>query len=136
MFCFVTVLLNSVSKPCMLSFSRFSNKFVLKSFTLPGFLEHVTVLIGISVREQAVGGVIHQPYWGGKAGGRTIWGLEGLGVRGLSPPSPSASPLVITTSRSHSNALVESCLEALKPDTVLRVGGAGYKVIQHYIYFY
>lgn len=110
-----------------------------KKSIFSGFLEHVTVLIGISVKSEAIGGVIHQPYFGcnkesseNEHTGRTIWGLQGIGVNGI-PPVPSSSnssPLIITTSRSHSNALVESCLEALKPDSVLRVGGAGYKVIK------
>jgi 3'(2'), 5'-bisphosphate nucleotidase len=91
------------------------------------------VLIGISVREQAIGGVIHQPYWGGlteDSTGRTIWGLQGYGIEGipLLPSMKNLSPLTVTTSRSHSNLLAESCLEAMKPDKILRVGGAGYKV--------
>ncbi|XP_077296829.1 3'(2'),5'-bisphosphate nucleotidase 1 isoform X2 [Arctopsyche grandis] len=100
-----------------------------------GFLEHVTVLIGISIREQPIGGVIHQPFWGGSSedgAGRTIWGLQGFGIEGL-PPIPRTKepiPLIVTTSRSHSNSLAESCLEAMKPEKVLRVGGAGYKVLQ------
>lgn len=36
----------------------------------------------------------------------------------------------MTTTRSHSNDLVKSALEALKPTEILRVGGAGYKVLQ------
>lgn len=108
-----------------------------------GFLEHVTVLIGISVRDQAVGGVMHQPFWGGSSeenAGRTIWGLQGFGVEGLpfAPKFNDPLPLIVTTSRSHSNPLAESCLDAIKPEKVLRVGGAGYKVsfillILHYV---
>ncbi len=49
-----------------------------------GLLDHVTVLIGICVRGQAVGGVMYQPYYNYKAGpaatlGRAIWGLIGVG---------------------------------------------------------
>jgi 3'(2'), 5'-bisphosphate nucleotidase len=51
-----------------------------------GFLEHVTVLIGISFRESAIGGIIHQPYYkcstSGKLG-RTIWGVKELGTGGF-----------------------------------------------------
>jgi 3'(2'), 5'-bisphosphate nucleotidase len=97
-----------------------------------GFLEHVTVLIGVSVNNRAVAGVIHQPYFKTSSGdlGRTIWGLKGLGVGGFTPSVTSLDKLIVTTTRSHSNALVQSALDALKPDEILRVGGAGYKVLQ------
>ncbi|KPJ18231.1 3'(2'),5'-bisphosphate nucleotidase 1 [Papilio machaon] len=99
-----------------------------------GFLEHVTVLIGISVNEKPVAGVIHQPYYktingGEKKMGRTIWGLQGVGVGGFTPAPPPDS-LIITTTRSHSNALAEKGLQAMNASQVLRVGGAGYKVLQ------
>lgn len=53
---------------------------------LVGLLDHVTVLIGIAVKGEAVAGVIHQPYYNYKQGpeaqlGRTIWGIVGLGMR-------------------------------------------------------
>ncbi|VVC91516.1 unnamed protein product [Leptidea sinapis] len=99
-----------------------------------GFLEHVTVLIGISVNERPVAGVIHQPYYKNVVGsdkiiGRTIWGLQEVGVGGftLAPPPDS---LVITTTRSHSNAIVENALQVMNAQQILRVGGAGYKVLQ------
>ncbi|GAB0098055.1 3'(2'),5'-bisphosphate nucleotidase 1 [Sergentomyia squamirostris] len=97
-----------------------------------GFLEHVTVLIGVSVNERAVGGVIHQPYFKTDSGklGRTIWGVRGMGIGGINPATLPTDKFVVTTTRSHSNALVQSALEALNPDQVLRVGGAGYKIIQ------
>ncbi|XP_055677556.1 3'(2'),5'-bisphosphate nucleotidase 1 [Lutzomyia longipalpis] len=98
-----------------------------------GFLEHVIVLIGVSVNEKAVGGVIHQPFFKTDSGaiGRTIWGVKGMGIGGIEPTTtPPDGRFVVTTTRSHSNALVQSALDALKPDEVLRVGGAGYKIIQ------
>lgn len=97
-----------------------------------GFLERVTVLIGISVNDRAVGGVIHQPYFQSESGslGRTIWGVKGIGTGGFVPTKPPTDRFVVTTTRSHSNALVQSALDALSPDEVLRVGGAGYKVLQ------
>ncbi|CAG9132881.1 unnamed protein product [Plutella xylostella] len=99
-----------------------------------GFLEHVTVLIGISVNETPVAGVIHQPYYKegsgvGKKLGRTIWGLQGAGVGGFSLAPPPSS-LIITTTRSHSNPVVEQALQVMNASQVLRVGGAGYKVLQ------
>ncbi|XP_028027549.1 3'(2'),5'-bisphosphate nucleotidase 1-like isoform X1 [Bombyx mandarina] len=97
-----------------------------------GFLEHVTVLIGIAVNETPVAGVIHQPYYkniveGDKKIGRTIWGLHGVGVGGFTPAPPPES-IVITTTRSHSNPVVEEALKVMNASKVLRVGGAGYKV--------
>ncbi|CAH2094572.1 unnamed protein product [Euphydryas editha] len=99
-----------------------------------GFLEHVTVLIGISVNEKPVAGVIHQPYYktligNEKMTGRTIWGLQEVGVGGFTPAPPPAS-LIITTTRSHSNPLVEKALQVMNAAQILRVGGAGYKVLQ------
>ncbi|XP_026746789.1 3'(2'),5'-bisphosphate nucleotidase 1-like isoform X2 [Trichoplusia ni] len=99
-----------------------------------GFLEHVTVLIGISVNDKPVAGVIHQPYYktmldGEKIMGRTIWGLQEVGVGGFTPAPPPAS-LIITTTRSHSNPLVEKALQVMNAGQIVRVGGAGFKVLQ------
>ncbi|KAI8424982.1 hypothetical protein MSG28_006881 [Choristoneura fumiferana] len=96
-----------------------------------GFLEHVTVLIGISVNDKPVGGVIHQPYFKNQAGsevkmGRTIWGLSEAGVGGFTPAPPPES-IIITTTRSHSNPVVEKALQVMNAAQILRVGGAGYK---------
>lgn len=84
------------------------------------------------MNEKPVAGVIHQPYFksvveGEKKMGRTIWGLQGAGVGGftLAPPPDS---LVITTTRSHSNPVVEQALQVMNAAQILRVGGAGYKV--------
>ncbi|XP_046679548.1 3'(2'),5'-bisphosphate nucleotidase 1 isoform X1 [Homalodisca vitripennis] len=97
-----------------------------------GLLDHVTVLIGIAVKEKAVAGVIHQPYYNYQNGGelgRTVWGFEGVGVGGFVPTSPPKGQRIITTTRSHSNPVVQATLDALKPDKVLKVGGAGHKVM-------
>lgn len=98
-----------------------------------GFLEHVTVLIGISFRESAIGGIIHQPYFkcatSGKLG-RTIWGVKELGTGGFVSKKAPENKFIITTTRSHSNALVQTTLDAIRPDDILRVGGCGYKVLQ------
>lgn len=110
---------------------KFYRNFKHSDFVL-GFLEHVTVLIGISVNEKPVAGVIHQPYYktvvgGEKKMGRTIWGLQETGVGGFTPAPPPDS-LVITTTRSHSNPTVEKALQAMNAAQIVRVGGAGYKV--------
>ena len=52
-----------------------------------GFVEHVTVLIGIAVDGAAVAGVVHQPFFqrrdvagtNNNEDGRTVWGVVGLG---------------------------------------------------------
>lgn len=77
-------------------------------------------------------GVIHQPYYNylkdDKNLGRTIWGLVGYGVGGFEPKDPPSGTLTIVTTRSHSNETVQKALEALKPDNIVKVGGAGHKV--------
>lgn len=101
-------------------------------FFFKGLLDHVTVLIGIAVKGQAVGGVIHQPYFNYKTVkdpvGRSLWGLVGLGVGGFQVTDPPANKFIITTTRSHNDAMVQQALDILKPDEILRVGGAGHKV--------
>lgn len=99
-----------------------------------GLLDHVTVLIGVAVDGKAVAGVIHQPYYNYKAPpgsvlGRTIWGVVGLGGFGFTHVPPPADKRIITTTRSHGTAAVQAALDAMQPDDVLRVGGAGHKVL-------
>jgi len=98
-----------------------------------GLLDHVTVLVGIAVGTEAVAGVIHQPYWNykeeGATLGRTLYGLVGAGVYGIKPVAPPLGQRIVTTTRSHSTGLVSDALEILKPDSVVKVGGAGHKVM-------
>ncbi|KAI5740640.1 hypothetical protein M8J76_005778 [Diaphorina citri] len=100
-----------------------------------GFLDHVTVLIGISAHGKALAGVIHQPFYNyqnkesGAQLGRTIWGIQDLGVGGYTPNPPPANKRIITTTRSHNTSVVQAVLDAMKPDEVVRVGGAGNKVL-------
>lgn len=114
--------------------SSIHSKMCLKSFNkiFPGLLEHVTVLIGIAVDKKAVAGVIHQPYYGYKIGntcGRTIWGLTGLGAYGYTRSELPKDRRILTTTRSHSTGLVQEAVDSIKADEVIRVGGAGHKVI-------
>ncbi|XP_033167411.1 3'(2'),5'-bisphosphate nucleotidase 1 [Drosophila mauritiana] len=97
-----------------------------------GHVEHVTVLIGIAVKDAAVGGIIHQPFYQQPDGemGRTIWGLKGLGTGGFTAVPAPAGQFIITTTRSHSNALHQQALNAFASTEVLKVGGAGFKVLQ------
>ena len=92
-------------------------------------------------------GVIHQPFYGGgkssspspgpglgpsPALGRTVWGMRGLGVKGLfpqpqPPPPPEAMRLVVT--RSHYTEEMDQTVKALKPGEVIRAGGSGTKIL-------
>ncbi|XP_076284584.1 3'(2'),5'-bisphosphate nucleotidase 1 [Lasioglossum baleicum] len=97
-----------------------------------GLVEHVTVLVGVAIGQKPIGGVIHQPYYKNSDSsilGRTIWGINGVGFGGFSPVAPIGGKRIITTSRSHSNSNVQAAVNALHPDEILRVGGAGYKVL-------
>lgn len=99
-----------------------------------GFYEHVTVLIGISVNGQSVAGVIHQPFYGYKTKpadqmGRTMWALVGLGYFGITTNELPQDKLIVTTTASHGSKNINDTIDALQPDEVLRVGGAGHKVL-------
>lgn len=92
----------------------------------------MTVLIGVAIKGRAVGGVIHQPYYNylndSSNVGRTIWGLIGLGVGGFTPKEPIPGKLIVVTTRSHSDSVVQRALDCIQADEVLKVGGAGHKV--------
>ncbi|XP_064602845.1 LOW QUALITY PROTEIN: 3'(2'),5'-bisphosphate nucleotidase 1-like [Liolophura sinensis] len=99
-----------------------------------GLLDHVTVLIGIAVKGKAQAGVICQPYYNYQLNieeklGRVIWGVIGLGAFGFERNNPPEGKNIITTTRSHSNPIVTEAVEACQPTEVLRVGGAGHKVL-------
>ncbi|KAK3893113.1 hypothetical protein Pcinc_003059 [Petrolisthes cinctipes] len=98
-----------------------------------GLLDHVTVLIGIASGGKAIGGVIHQPYYNyqnpGSALGRTVWGVVGGEVGGMDMVKPPPGKLIVTTTRSHSSSTVNDAITSVSPTEVLRVGGAGHKVM-------
>lgn len=98
-----------------------------------GFLDHVTVLIGIAVDGVALGGVIHQPFYKKHSDGspehRTLWALRDVGYGGFEPVPAPEDKLIVTVTKSHSDKLLEAALIKLKPDEILRVGGAGHKVL-------
>lgn len=60
--------------------------------------------------------------------GRTIWGVLGIGAFGFELTEAPAGKHIIVTTRSHGSTLVNDCISALNPDSVIRVGGAGNKV--------
>ena len=104
--------------------------------TTAGFHEDVTVLVGIAVEGKPVAGVIHQPFYGTNAGrpaheqGRTVWGMKGLGVRGISPrPSPNQAGLRLAVSRTHYSGTVERVTELLQASEKVIAGGAGNKML-------
>uniref|UniRef100_A0A8C2ZB60 3'(2'),5'-bisphosphate nucleotidase 1 n=1 Tax=Cyclopterus lumpus TaxID=8103 RepID=A0A8C2ZB60_CYCLU len=125
-----------------------------------GLLDNVTVLIGIAYGGRAIAGVINQPFYNyevqtelkdcvfvltvvtlvnskfpcqlgaGAALGRTMWGMPGLGAFGFQLQEVQGDRRIVTTTRSHSNKLVTDCVDAMEPHEVIRVGGAGNKIIQ------
>ncbi|XP_016523808.1 3'(2'),5'-bisphosphate nucleotidase 1 isoform X1 [Poecilia formosa] len=98
-------------------------------------LDNVTVLIGIAYGGRAIAGVINQPFYNYQLGsgavlGRTIWGVLGLGAFGFQLQEVPADKRIVTTTRSHSNKTVTDCVNAMEPHDIIRVGGAGNKIIQ------
>lgn len=91
----------------------------------------MTVLVGIAVKGNPIAGVIHQPYYkhngDDKKLGRTTWGIVGYGIGGFKP-QPLPPGFIVLTTRTHSTPIVEEALAAVKPDQILRLGGAGTKV--------
>lgn len=96
----------------------------------------MTVLVGIAVQGKPVAGVIHQPFYGTNLGhpahqqGRTVWGMKGLGVRGISPlPSPTNGGLRLAVSRSHYSGTVERVTELMGASEKVIAGGCGNKML-------
>ncbi|KAJ8356182.1 hypothetical protein SKAU_G00189760 [Synaphobranchus kaupii] len=132
-----------LQKPCPAEYRNFKEEeFVVwvdpldgtKEYT-EGLLDHVTVLIGIAYKGTAIAGVINQPFFNYQAGadatwGRTLWGILGLGAFGFELQEVPEGRRIVTTTRSHSNKLVLDCVQAMEPHDVIRVGGAGNKIIQ------
>lgn len=101
-----------------------------------GFHEDVTVLVGIAVQGKPVAGVIHQPFYGSNLGrpahqqGRTVWGMKGLGVRGISPlPSRTGGGLRLAISRSHYSETVKRVTESMGASEKVIAGGCGNKML-------
>nr|CDS29822.1 3'(2')5' bisphosphate nucleotidase 1 [Hymenolepis microstoma] len=127
-----------------------------------GVLEHVTILIGVAVHGRAVGGVVCQPFYMPdfrhvlesddgqdrrpsvqETTQRLIWGLEGLGVFGLSGEPISQAPIFnelgvksedkgtnrIVCTRSRSTPVTTAAINACLPSKLYRLGGCGYKML-------
>merc|ERR1711879_14117 len=98
---------------------------------IDGLLSHVTTLIGIAHKGRALAGVINQPFYKNEDGtmGRSIWGIKGVGTYGFLE-RPIKEGRILTTSRSHMDGVVKECIDAMEPTEILRMGGAGNKVLQ------
>lgn len=94
-------------------------------------LVQVTVLIGIAYKGHPVAGVIHQPFF---ENGRTIWGICGAGIGGISTKFPCGTDRVVVTSRNHFTPSIQKALDALASKSLVtkieRAGGAGFKVLR------
>ncbi|KAJ8673862.1 hypothetical protein QAD02_005124 [Eretmocerus hayati] len=98
-----------------------------------GTVEQVTVLIGVAVKDKAVAGVIHQPYFKNSQDGslgRTLWGIDSVGIGGFKLCPPPDGKRIITTTKCKFRDEIQAALDAFEPDGILRVNGAGYKVLQ------
>jgi 3'-phosphoadenosine 5'-phosphosulfate (PAPS) 3'-phosphatase len=95
-----------------------------------GRLEGVTVLIGIATKGNAIGGIIHQPFYiDGDQCGRSVWGLVNSGVYGHRLATDEPLPgRIIAGSLSHSSKTVVDAINACQPTEVFHAGGCGYKV--------
>ncbi|CAF3571428.1 unnamed protein product, partial [Rotaria sp. Silwood2] len=96
-----------------------------------GRLEGVTVLIGFATQGNAIGGIIHQPFYvDGNEHGRSVWGIVNSGVYGKC--IFNNKPLVgriIAGSLSHRSRTVIDAVNACQPTEVFQAGGCGYKVL-------
>jgi 3'(2'), 5'-bisphosphate nucleotidase len=98
-----------------------------KEFT-EGFLDHVTVLVGIAIGKKAIGGVIHQPFWNyqstdeNRVLGRTFYGVVGAGIGGnITKIEAPKGQRIVTSSRSHSTGLIAQVIESCSPTSTLKV---------------
>lgn len=92
-------------------------------------------LIGISVGGKPLGGVINSPFWNGGQG-RLLWAYEGFGFFDSCPIDQDEvsklkerKELTLVTTKSHGSKQVEEMISLLQVDKVVRVGGAGYKIL-------
>jgi len=91
-----------------------------------GHVECVMTLIGVSIDGVPVAGVIHQPFVG--YSGKTVWGIVNVGTGGI-VRDPPHDGLILVTTASHGSEIVENAIGKIKPDKVIRAGGAGFKTL-------
>jgi len=86
-----------------------------KEFVL-GNLENVTVLIGITVNDTPIAGVIHSPFVGET--GRLTYGAVGVGVYGECDPAATAQHeelVVVANARSIEHSRFKAAVERIEP---------------------
>lgn len=100
-----------------------------------GRLEGVTVLIGLATKGNAIGGIIHQPFYKeGNEFGRSVWGLLNSGVYGKYLRNNTPLPgRIVAGSLSHRSKTVVDAVNACQPTEVLQAGGCGYKVREFFV---
>ncbi|RDD47348.1 3'(2'),5'-bisphosphate nucleotidase 1 [Trichoplax sp. H2] len=96
-----------------------------------GFTDHVTVLIGFAFEGKPIAGIIHQPYYKNSESrlGRTLYGIVGIGTYGFAHTTPPNDRCIVISTKSRINQVITDSINAMKPDKVLHVGGAGYKTV-------
>jgi len=101
-----------------------------KEFT-EGIYSNVTTLIGIVVKDEAIAGVIYQPWSRDdieSPKGCLCWGIVGYGAEGLGPQDTRDNLVVaVTRTLSRTSEKLEQGLRNLNATEVVRVGGTGYK---------
>jgi 3'(2'), 5'-bisphosphate nucleotidase len=55
--------------------------------------------------------------------------FSGYGCHGITRKERQDGKFVLTTTRTHNSPIVDKAIDLLRPDDVIRVGGAGYKVL-------
>ncbi|XP_065831721.1 3'(2'),5'-bisphosphate nucleotidase 1-like [Oscarella lobularis] len=74
-----------------------------------GFLDRVTVLIGIAIGSEPIAGVIYQPFYQKTPDtlpGRMIWGMMGVGIRGdFTPAELPPQRQIVASTRTHGSEL-------------------------------
>jgi 3'(2'), 5'-bisphosphate nucleotidase len=97
----------------------------------------VTVLIGVATKGNAIGGIIHQPFYkDGNEFGRSVWGILHSGVYGKCLINNTPLPgRIVAGSLSHRSKTVVDAVNACQPTEVLQAGGCGYKV-SSFLYVY
>jgi len=75
---------------------------------------------------------MYQPFIDDDSGnGTTIYAMKGMGLFGINPAHRQSSPdnFILTTTRSHGSPQVDKSIDLLKPKELIKIGGAGYKVL-------
>jgi len=110
-----------------------------KDYTV-GDVQFVTSLIGITIDFVPRYGVIHRPFLEeNHEKSATFFGGQNLGVNMLHDGKFTVLPkidestrknLVLLGTKSHYSETVKKIIEALKPDSIRRIGGAGNKILE------